>query len=123
MALQDFAKLGTFYNGSLLELITHIRFVTDSGIIEVDVLNEGLAGFTPGSGRVNIDVGFVVPVGGTEETFQEDCANQKFVTLQIPIGAKAYIGTGKLKTVDIGQSTNASVEGTFNWTGTISALQ
>lgn len=123
MALQDYGKLGCFYNGSLLQQITSIHLVTDAGLIPVDILNEGLGGFTPGSGKVTLAIGFVVPVGGTEETFQEDCANQKFVTIQVPIGSKAYIGNGKLLNVEIGQTTNASVEGTFNWMGEISPLQ
>ena len=123
MALQDFGKLGVFYNGSLLEKITSIHMTTASGIIPVDILNEGLAGFTPGSGKVTISVGFVVPVGGTEETFQEDCANEAYVSLQVPIGAKAYLGNGKIETVEIGQTVNASVEGTFAWMGEIAPLQ
>jgi len=123
MALQDFSKLGCFYNGSLIEKITSIHVTGKNGIIRVDVLNEGLAGFTPGSGEVTVTVNFVVPVGGLEEAFWDDMANENFVTLQVPIGPKAYLGNGKIENVEVGQSVNASVEGSFNWLGTLSPLQ
>lgn len=117
MPFQDFAKLVLFYNGNLLTQLTSVALNTNSGQQRVDLLNEGLSGFTPGSGDVTIDVGFVVPIGGTEDTFQEDCAEGAFVTLQVGVGKKSYIGRGKLMSCNISQSTNANVEGTFNWVG------
>lgn len=123
MAFGDFGKLGCFYNGSFLEKIISIHHTGKSGIIRVDTLNEGLSGFTPGSGDATITVNFVMPVGGTEEDFYGDMKNERIVTLQVPMGGKAYIGNGKIETVEIGQSVNASVEGTFNWLGELSELQ
>ncbi len=117
MALGDYARLALYYNGNPLEKITSLEMVTNSGLQRVDLLNEGFAGFTPGSGDVQIDVGFVVPADGTEDTFQEDCANLEFVTLQMPVGRKDYIGKGKILSVRIGQSTGASVAGSFSWLG------
>ena len=122
MALQDFAKLAVFYNGNALTRVTSISLDTESGEQRVDLLNEGLSGFTPGSGSVSISVGFVVPIGGTEDTFQEDCATGKYITLQVPVGRKSYIGKGKLMSVKISQSTNANVEGTFEWSGELKPL-
>lgn len=122
MALQDFAKLAVFYNGNALTRVTSISLDTESGEQRVDLLNEGLSGFTPGSGSVSISVGFVVPIGGTEDEFQEDCATGTYVTLQVPVGRKSYIGKGKLMSVKISQSTNANVEGTFEWSGELKPL-
>ena len=122
MALQDFAKLAVFYSGNALTRVTSISLDTESGEQRVDLLNEGLSGFTPGSGSVSISVGFVVPIGGTEDTFQEDCATGKYITLQVPVGRKSYIGKGKLMSVKISQSTNANVEGTFEWSGELKPL-
>ena len=85
-------------------------------------MNQGLGGFTPGSGMCSIEINFVVPIGGTEEQFQEDCANGAFVTLQVPVGNKDYIGKGKIMEVKISQSTNAVTEGSFTWEGPLKAI-
>ncbi len=122
MALQDFAKLGIFYNGNALTKVTSISLDTNSGEQRIDLLNEGLAGFTPGSGDCSIEVGFVVPIGGLEDEFQEDCATGTYVTLQVPVGRKSFIGRGKLQSVKISQSTNANVEGSFSWMGELKPL-
>lgn len=123
MAMQDYGRLGVFYNDSLLTQVTSINHTTTSGNQRVDLLNEGLGGFTPGSGECSIEVGFVVPAGGTEEEFQQDCANRAFVKMQIPIGSKDYIGTGKLETVSFQQSVNGTLEGTLNWIGELAPLE
>jgi hypothetical protein len=122
MAQQEYARLGVFYNGAWLEQVTSVELTTNSGNQRVDLLNEGLGGFTPGSGDVSITIGFVIPIGGTELTFQEDCANRVFVDLQIPVGKKDYVGRGKLESVSMSQSVNAAAEGTFSWTGEIAPL-
>lgn len=122
MSAQDYANLAVFYNGNALIQITSIAMTTQSGQQRVELLNEGLGGFTPGSGSVNIEIGFVVPIGGLEDTFQEDCANGAFVTLQVPIGSKDYIGRGKIMEVKISQSTNAVTEGTFTWDGQLKPI-
>lgn len=123
MALNDYARLACLYNGNPLTQLTSLNLTTNSGQQRVDLMNEGLGGFTPGPGDVTIEVGFAVPIGGTEDEFQEDCANGAFVTLQVPIGRKDYIGLGKIMNVSISGSTGANVEGTFSWTGELKALQ
>ena len=123
MALQDYARLAVFYNDSLLTQITSASLTTNAGNQRVDLLNEGLGGFTPGPGDVTIEVGFVVPAGGTEEEFQEDCALKNFVKMQVPVGRKDYVGRGKIDTVSISQSTGASVEGSFTWIGELAPLE
>ncbi len=123
MALNDYARLACLYNGNPLTQLTSLHHTTNSGQQRVDLMNEGLGGFTPGPGDCTIEVGFAVPIGGTEDEFQEDCANGAFVTLQVPIGRKDYIGLGKIMNVSISGSTGANVEGTFSWTGELKALQ
>jgi hypothetical protein len=123
MAVQDYANLGILYNGNPLTQITSISHTTESGQQRVDLLNEGVGGFTPGAGSCEIEVGFVVPIGGLEDTFQQDCVNGTYVTLQVPIGSKDYIGRGKLMTCRISQSTGAVTEGTWTWTGQLKAIE
>jgi hypothetical protein len=122
MALQDYARLACFFNGNSLTQVTKIGIKTESGQQRVDLLNEGLAGFTPGSGACTVDVSFAVPIGGCEDEFQEQCVQGAYVTIQIPIGSKSYIGRGKLETVDITQSVNGATEGTFTWLGEMKEL-
>lgn len=123
MPVQDYVKLAVFYNGNALTQLSSISLTTESGQQRIDLLNEGVGGFTPGSGSCEIEVGFYVPIGGLEDAFQEDCANGAYVTLQIPIGSKDYIGRGKLMNVRISQSTGAATEGTFTWTGPLKPLE
>ena len=119
---QDYANLAVSYNGNWLIQVTSISFSGESGQQRVELLNEGLGGFTPGSGSTTIEVNFVVPIGGTEDTFQEDMANGTFVTLQVPVGSKDYIGKGKIMSVKISQSTNAVTEGSFTWDGPLKPI-
>jgi hypothetical protein len=117
MALQTYARLSIAYNGNWLTQVTSVSHTTNSGNQRVDLLNEGLAGFTPGSGDCEIEIGYAVPIGGPEDNYQQDCANKSFVTLQLQCGAVGYIGNGWIDTNKISQSTNQSVEGTATWKG------
>jgi hypothetical protein len=122
-SLQDYAQLKAFYNGSPITQITSIRITTNSGNVRVDLLNEGLGGFTNGTGDVTIEIGFAVPVTGLEFDYQQDAANHEYVDLQIFIGRASYAGRGKIETNDISQSTGAAVEGTFTWVGELKPFE
>lgn len=117
MALQDYAVLKVFLDGQELKQVTSVRKITRSGIQAVNLLTEGLGGFTSGAGSIGVEIGFAVPRGGTEYPYQQKCANEEFVTIQFVSGADVYVGTGKLEEVEIGQSTNANTEGSANFMG------
>lgn len=121
--LQDHARLAIFVDQVVQIEVTSIQMTTNSGQQRVDVLNEGLAGFTPGSGDVTLQVGFAVPKGGQEYPWQEKCANGEYVSMQVIIGATQYVGLGKFLDVSINQTVNSSVEGTANWVGELKPLQ
>lgn len=123
MALSDFARLSIFYDGDALIYVTSIQGTTNSGQQRVDIMDVGLAGYTPGSGDVTISVGYAVPVAGTEKPYQADCANGRYVTLQLQQGAQYYIGQGKIMDVDVSGSAGANTEGTFNWTGELKPME
>jgi hypothetical protein len=123
MALQDYAKLPVWLDGNGLEQVTSLEFVTNSGQQRVDLLNEGLGGFTPGSGDVTVTIGYAVPIGGTEDTFQQKCAAGAYVSIQVGTGAVAYVGFGKILTNTISQSTGGSTEGSLEWTGELRAME
>ena len=123
MPQQDYAKLPVFVNGNPLVQVTSVEFTTDSGQQRVELLNEGLGGFTPGSGSCTLSLGFAIPIGGTEEEFQQKCSDGEYVTVQIGVGAVAYVGTGKILNVAISQSVGAAAEGTLEWSGELKKFE
>jgi hypothetical protein len=123
MAVQtDYAQLKGFYNGSPITQITSLSLNTEAGNQRVELMGEGLGGWTTGSGACTIEVGFVVPIGGQEFDFQQDCANHAFVDLQVFVGRNSYAGRGKLDSVNISQATSAVSEGTFTWSGELKSM-
>jgi len=123
MALQDYAKIPVFYNGGSVMQYTSIRMTTNSGQQRVDLLQEGLAGFTPGSGDTEIELGIAIPIGGPEYDYQQDCASGAYVTFQVGVGKVGYIGRGKIQSTQINQSVNAASEGTVTWLGELKQLE
>lgn len=122
MTPREHVRLAVFVDGTYLVEVTHIEFTTDSGQIRVDTF-EGLAGFTPGSGKTTVKLGLAIPISGQEYPFQEAAADGLLVPIQIPVGPKSFVGLGKFLTVGISQSVNASAEETVDWEGGLSKLQ
>lgn len=123
MALNDYARARVFFNGLKLQQITSAQMETDGGQQPVNLLDEGLSGFTPGAGSVTLTIGYAIPRDGTEEPFQETCAVGRYATLQYGRGDKDYVGTGKIMNVSESQSTGANLEGTFTWMGKIAPMR
>lgn len=121
--MEDYAKLVVFVDSRQIEQVTSIQMGTESGQIEVYNLETGLAGFTPGPGKVSITLGYTVPVGGFEEPFQKYCVDGAYHTIQIGCGKDKYVGTGKFMNDNLSQSVSASTEGSVTWTGTKSAFK
>lgn len=117
MALQEYAKLPVFMAQQALTQMTSVSVSWESNRQQVDLLNEGLGGFTEGSGVCTIEIGYAVPISGPERDFIADCVDGSFVDMQIGIGSKDYVGRGKVNTTAISQSVNAPVEGTLTWVG------
>lgn len=122
-ALQDYARIKIFIDGTELVQVTSVRYRTESGNQPVNLLNEGLGGFTPGSGMSSIEIGYAIPLGGQEHKFQQNCANREYVTIQLVIGGETFVGTGKYETTEVSQSASASVEGSASWMGELAAMQ
>jgi hypothetical protein len=123
MALNEYARLPLFVNGTYLSQLTSVEASLESGQQRVDLLNEGFGGFTSGSGSTTISIGFAVPIGGSEYSFWNDCVNGALADLQLGMGSESYGGRGKFTDVRISQSVNASVEGSVTWIGEFNALK
>jgi hypothetical protein len=119
-SLQDGAQLKVFVNGNPCEYITSISKTTEAGIQRIETL-EGLAGFTNGSGQVTIELGYSVPIGGTEVDYDGICARKEYVDMQVFQGKKSYAGRGKFETSSVNQSVGGATEGTVSWTGELKA--
>ena len=122
-ALQNYARLKLFLDGTEVTQVTSLSMSTASGNQTVDLLNEGLGGFTEGAGRVTVEIGYAVPLSGTEYPFQERTAAKDFVDVQIIQGAQQYVGRGKFEDTGVSQSTSANLEGTASWIGELAPFQ
>ena len=121
--MEDFANLSAIVDGAYQSKLTGVSKQTESGQQPVDLLNEGLGGFSPGSGRVNVTLNYSVPIGGAEFDFATAAAEGGYHTLQIIVGGKSYIGLGKFLSDEIGQNVNSATEGTVNWLGELKPMQ
>lgn len=123
MGLQQFARSGVYYNQSLLETVQSVDLKTDAGWIPVKTLLKGLSGFTNAGGMVTIKVEVAIPIGGPEAPFQPDSIDGNIVILQVPIGAKDYLGNGQVTESDFSQSTDKELKGSFTWVGELKKIE
>lgn len=123
MAQIDYSQLAVFINRNKITQVTSIAFNTEAGNVRIDLLNEGLGGFTPGSGSCTLELGIVVPAGGPEENYQAMLVAREFVDVQVSMGNVDYAGRGKFESVNLSQSVNQSLEGTVSWIGEFAAFE
>lgn len=123
VAQQDYATPKAFLNGAPVLNITSIGIVTESGVQPVNLLGEGLGGWTSGSGQVTIELGILIPIGGQEHPFQQMCADEEYVEMQVFFGRDTYNGKGKFTQVSLQGSNDAAASGTVNFTGPKKAFE
>lgn len=120
--LGDHLRLKLMIDGVAQVKPSSIRVRFEANNQEVDTL-EGLAGKTPGSGKVRISCTGAIPIGGPENDWLTSCVEGSYHTMQVPFGVKSYIGNGWFDTAEVGQSVNGSTEISFEWTGEFNAPQ
>lgn len=113
---EDHQRLRLLIAGQFQLKTSSIRAAWAANNQPVETL-EGLAGKTPGSGRVTITVTAVLPTSGPEFDYFSAVVDGTYAEMQIPIGPKSYIGNGWFDDVDLGQSVNANTEINYTWTG------
>lgn len=120
--VQDHLRLTALVDGKRQTELTKIngKLVTNSQAIET---LEGLAGKTPGSGRVTISLTSAIPASGLEFDYWSTAAKGTYHTVQIPVGSKSYIGKGWFDEVELDQSVNGGAEVSCTWIGTIAPLR
>ena len=117
MAQSDFAKGVVFIGGGYIKYLESFEIAGDAQNQRIDVLNDGLAGFTSGSGSVTINLSFPVPIGGFEVDYWGMFVRREYVDFQVWIGPKKYAGQGKIETCNVGQSVNEATKGSLTWVG------
>jgi hypothetical protein len=115
--MADYAVLKCFINEAPSTQHTSLKKTTTSGDQPVQLLETGLAGFTPGGGEVVIEIGYAIPIGGPEFDFESMAAHREEVSMQFWQGAKNYSGVGRIMEGSVSQSTGANAEGTATWRG------
>jgi hypothetical protein len=122
MAMQDFAKLSAYVDTAYQVFLTSISINGENGEQLVRTF-EGLAGFSPGTGVMTVEFGYVIPIGGEDYPFWNKMVNREYVQLQLPVGAKTIVGLGKILTTGISQDVDGAIAGTASWTGELGEMQ
>jgi hypothetical protein len=123
MELKDFGKLRAWVDEAFLVFISNIEKVTESGNIPITILNEGLAGFTDGSGSTTINFTYYVPRTGFEFNFEQAVEEKGIHSVQLTVSGHNVLLKGKFMTSNISQSTDQAVTGTASFMGSLKALK
>ncbi len=111
-------------------LVGSVQQVTATEIsLEIDGKNqlletlEGVVGKTPGSGQVTITATCIIPIGGQEFDYVAAVKDGSYHDIQIPLGAKSYIGNGYFDKATVSQSVGKPSEVNFTWIGAFERLR
>ena len=120
--LQDHLSLRVLIDGQFQLKATNIQWNGQSGAQAVETL-EGLAGKTPGSGRIELTVNSAVELGGPEYDVWTALKVGTYHDVQLPIGTPALMARGWIDTAGISQATNAATEQTWTFIGNLQEPQ
>jgi hypothetical protein len=123
MALTKYARTAVALDGTWLKYLTSASMSTDAGKTPINLLEEGLSGFSPGSGSVTVTLSYAIPVGGQEYPFQQKATRDEDVQLQIRWGAEQYAALGQITTDEKTRNTDSPTEGTVTWVGVLDELE
>ena len=120
---KDFAKVRCWIDGDFAIQLLSVSLRTDAGNIPVNLMNEGLAGFTDGSGSQSISITYAIPRSGMEFNFQRACVERGYHSIQISVAGQAGVFRGKFSDNEISQSADSATQGTVNFVGEFTALK
>src|SRR5687767_3833706 len=117
MAQQDYALVKLFLNGAPVTQITKITRMLDAQNQPIQLMNEGLGGWSPGSGISRVEWDAPVPLGGSEFDYEGMAARREYVDLQVFVGSRSVASRGKLQTVQTEGSSGAPSGMSITWEG------
>lgn len=121
--LKDYAKVRGWIDEQFMVEITSISKRTNAGNIPMNLMNEGLGGFSDGSGETSVAIGYVIPRSGPEFNFDKATVDKGYHNVQITVGNLSCIIKGKFSDNEVGQSTDQGTAGTVNFMGGLTALE
>ena len=121
--LRDKARIKLFYNGDQVLEASDVTFTSNAENIPTADLERGFSGFTDGAGQCTISWTSNVPLDGPEHPFQRDTAEKRYSVMQVGCGRLDYVGTGKINTTTLSQSTGASTQLQCEWVGQLKVMK
>ena len=112
-----------FVNGELRDRVQSMKIELDGGYQDVVCIGQGLVGFSSGAKKCTLDLTEVIRNSGIETECWNWCFNEEWVDLQIGVGAKDFVGTGKVKTTSLSTSTDKPADVTWQWVGEAQLLE
>lgn len=121
MANTLYGQAKLHFRGNPVNKLTSASYRAESGLQPVNLMNEGLDGFSIGSGMVTLEWSGPIPATGTEHPYGTAHASHEDVDMQYTRGAESYAGTGKLMSYEETQSDNEVLTFTCTWQGRLGA--
>lgn len=103
--------------------VTNVEINGQSGMQAIEILKEGLVGFTDGAKRLEISGTWPVFIEGLEKPIPDWIEEGSYHECQIPVGPTNLISKGRFDTFRLGQSTNANTEMSATFIGTFTKMK
>lgn len=116
-AQQDYAVPKLFLNGAPVTQITRVKRMLDAQNQPIQLMLEGLGGWTPGAGISRIEWDAPVPIGGPEFDYEGMCARRDYVDMQVFLGGGSVASRGKIQTVETEGSVGSPTSMALAWEG------
>jgi hypothetical protein len=117
MAQQDYSLVKLFFNGASVTQLTKVTRMMDAQNQPIMLLNEGLGGWSPGSGISSVEWEAPIPLGGTEFDYEGIAHRREYVDLQVFVGSRSVASRGKIQTVQSEGSAGAPSSCSIKWEG------
>lgn len=118
MAAQtDYALIKLFLNGAPVTQITKITRMLDAQNQPIMLMNEGLGGWSPGSGISSIEWDSPIPIGGTEFDYEGMCQRTEYVDMQVFVGSRSVASRGKIQTAQTEGASGSPSSIAVKWEG------
>lgn len=116
-AQQDYALVKLFFNGAPVTQITRIRRMLDAQNQPIQLMNEGLGGWSAGAGISRVEWDAHIPIGGAEFDYEGICTRREFVDLQVFVGSQSVASRGKIQTTELEGSVGNPTSMAITWEG------
>jgi hypothetical protein len=121
--LQTYALIQFFVNGAPVVQKTRITRSLTANRTPVNLMGEGLSGYTDGIPELTHEFDAPVPIGGHEFDYEGMLTRNEFVETQIFIGARSYAGLGVIQSAVTTQEAGGAASTAVSWTGAATPVE